>query len=128
MSSQMLRTIISNRRNLISTSPTTQSVSTKQVNARNWLNNRIEGLNSKDFLPDSITIYTNCIAMPDEFSDVTDIIVNRRNSISTSPITRSVSTEQVNARNWLNERFRGLNPNDFLPDSIAIYTNCNGYA
>ena len=87
MSSQMLETITSNRRNLTSTSPTTQSVSTKQVNARNWLDNRIEGLNSNDFLTVSITIYTICIAMPDEFSDVTDIMANRRNSISTSPAT-----------------------------------------
>ena len=38
------------------------------------------------------------IAMPDEFSDVTDIMVNRGNLISTSPATQSVSTKQVNTK------------------------------
>ena len=53
----------------------------------NWLDNRIKGVNSSDFLPDSIAIYTVCTAMPDKSSDVIDIMVNRRNSISTSPMT-----------------------------------------
>jgi len=53
----------------------------------NWLDNRIRNTNSNDLLPDSIAIYTIRTAMPDESSDVTDIMVNRRNSISTSPMT-----------------------------------------
>ena len=55
----------------MSTSPTMQSVSTKQVNAQNWLNDRLCGLNSDDFRPDSIAIFTTLqLAVPDEFSDV----------------------------------------------------------
>ncbi len=42
-------------------------------------------LNSIDFLHDSIAIYTMAIAMPDAFSDVADIMANRRNWIPTSP-------------------------------------------
>ena len=49
-----------------------QSVSTKQVNAQNWRNDRLCGLNLDDFRPDSIAIYTTLqLALPDEFSDVT---------------------------------------------------------
>ena len=60
--------------------------------------------------------------MPDEFSEVTDITVNRRNSTSINPTTQSVSTEQANAQNQLNNQFWGLNSNDLLPECIAIYT------
>ena len=42
-------------------------------------------LNSNDFLPDSIAIYPFAMAMPDAFSDVTDIMANRWNLIPTSP-------------------------------------------
>jgi hypothetical protein len=45
--------------------------------------------------------------------------------MSTSPTTQSVSTKQVNAQNWLNDRLCSLNSDDFRPDSIAIYTICN---
>ena len=43
------------------------------------------GLNSNNFLPDSIATYTIAIAMPDKLPDVTDIMANRRKLISTSP-------------------------------------------
>jgi hypothetical protein len=43
------------------------------------------GLNSNDLLPDSIATYTIAIAMADELPDVTDVMANRRKSISTSP-------------------------------------------
>ena len=38
------------------------------------------------------------IAMPVEFSDVTEVTGSRRNSISTRPTTQSVSTKQVNTK------------------------------
>jgi hypothetical protein len=45
------------------------------VNVQNRLNKRLRGLNFNDLLPDDIAIITlECVAMPDEFSEVTDII------------------------------------------------------
>ena len=43
-----------------------------------------------------------------------------------SPTTLSVSTNQVNVQNWLNDRLCGLNSDDFLSDSIAIYSMAPG--
>ena len=44
------------------------------------------------------------IVMPDEFSEVTDITIDRRNSTSINPTTQSMSTEQANAQNQLKEQ------------------------
>ena len=48
--------------------------------------------------PTSLPPTPSSIAMPDEFSDATDVTGGRRNSISTRPTTQSVSTKQVNTK------------------------------
>ena len=48
------------------------------MNAQNWLNDRLCGLNLDDFRPDTIAIFTTLqLAVPDEFSDVTYTISGR---------------------------------------------------
>ena len=78
---------------LIPTSPTMQSVNTKQVNAQNWPNDRLCGLNSDDFRPGSIATYiTLQLAVPDEFSDVTYTISGE--AITDNEVTQSCKHSQ----------------------------------
>ena len=89
--------IMVNRRNLISTSPTTQSMSTKQVNARNWLD-------------------TFAIAMPDKFSDATDNYRRQEEPDFNKSNDAIGEYEASECPNWLDNRIGGLNSNDFLPE------------
>ena len=84
----------------MSTSPTMESVSTKHVNAQDWLKDRLCGLGLDDFRPDGIAIYTSLqLAVPDELSDVTYTISGR----ALTPI--SISASQF--LKSLNLQFRG---------------------
>ena len=55
-----------------------ESVSTKHVNAQNWIKDRLCGLGLEDCHPDGIAIYTSLqLAVLDEFPDFTYTISGR---------------------------------------------------
>ena len=95
---------------------------TGQVNVQNWLNDWLCGSNFDDLRPDSIAVYAICglLCLTNSLR-LHALWFDRRRLITTGPTTLSVSTNQVNVQNWLNDQLCGLNSDDFLSDSIAIY-------